>query len=232
MISIVMPTYNRPVQLRNTLLSIEQQKKDVEIVVVDDGNDSDTPIICQSFGTKYIKINRPKTHVARTPAWPNNVGVRQAQGDIILLQNAECRHIDPNTITRLTSAVSDTNAVLAHVTALNKDGSVFMVYCGVENPRPYFFCGAIKKFWFEKLRGFDEDYADSGYDDDDFAARLKREGVQFEFTDVEVQHQWHEPAGVIEIAEAQLMYLQKLGEMQAGRLGTVRNLNREWGEIR
>ena len=104
-----------------------------------------------------------------------------------------------------------------------------MVYCGTERTKPYFFCGAIKKSWFEKLRGMDEDYPVGGYDDDDFGDRLRKEGLEFVFTDVEVHHQWHSRLSLSEAAP-RAMYLEKTAAMAAGTLGTIRNLNREWGE--
>ncbi len=124
MVSIVMTTFNRPNQLRNTLASIRQQAyKDIEIIVVDDGTDEETPVICPSFNVRYFKLNRPPSAAFRNPARPNNVGVRRAEGDIVILQNAECKHVDPNTIEKLMNVVTDTNMVIARITALNPNGT-------------------------------------------------------------------------------------------------------------
>jgi GT2 family glycosyltransferase len=163
----------------------------------------------------------------RNQARPLNVGIRAAKGDVIILQNAECKHMSPSVVNDLVSQATDSNCVFARVIQINQDGSRGQVYCGEENPRPYFFCGAIRREHFLKLRGFDEDYQGYGYEDDDMADRLHRSGVEFEFTDIEVHHQWHEPAGVID------------PDMRAGKemfewkksTDVVRNLGREWGAL-
>jgi hypothetical protein len=61
-VSIVMSTFNRAVPLKNTLESIASQSyKDFEVIVVDDGNDSETPELCRQpwpFLLKYFRLNR------------------------------------------------------------------------------------------------------------------------------------------------------------------------------
>jgi glycosyltransferase involved in cell wall biosynthesis len=230
-VSLVMTTFNRPAQINITLESIKAQNQPIEVVVVDDGDDPNTPIICKKFDVKYVKLNRPRTVLVRTPAYPNNVGIRAAKGDIIILQNAECRHMDPQTIEKLTGAVTDTNAVFARVLSVHANGRERMVYCGKESLRPYFFCGAIKKAWFEKLRGFDEDFTNSGFDDDDFGARLAFSGVTFDFTDVLVHHQWHPSGGKIVIEPMKRLFDQKCADMASGKITAVRNLDHEWGAL-
>jgi len=227
MISLVLTTFNRPSQLLTTLHSIDRQHVgDSEIVVVDDGDDEQTQGICYSFSARYIKLNRPKSNHYRNQARPLNVGIRAAYGEIIILQNAECKHVDPFTIEALAEDVTANNAVFAQVTAMNQDGTRGICYCGPENPRPYFFCGAIRREWLMKLRGFDEDYQGYGWEDDDMADRLRRSGVTFEFTDIEVEHQWHEPAGIQgDMSIGGAMYAAKRQET------VERNLGREWGVL-
>jgi len=131
-----------------------------------------------------------------------------------------------NVIRDLTRKVTASNAVFAHVTAMNQDDTRGICYCGPENPRPYFFCGAIRREWIMKLRGFDEDYQGYGYEDDDMADRLRRSGVTFEFTDIEVEHQWHPPAGLQgDLSKGEAMYAAKRQEP------VERNLGREWGVL-
>lgn len=228
-VSVVMTTFNRPALLRDTLQSIKRQTFDsLEVIVVDDGTDTETKGICESFGVDYIKLRTTTAH--RNPAQPNNVGLRRAKGDVVILQNAECRHTDPDAITKLYDLVTADNAVFAHVTGLKPDGTPDWIYCGKEAPRPFFFCGAIKRHWIEKLRGMDEDYPFGGYDDNDFADRLAKEGVKFFYSDVEVQHQWH-PRPTVSAEAAAAVYAQKTHAMATGVLGTARNLGREWGAL-
>lgn len=225
--SIVMATHNRPVQLCLTLLSITKQKfRDFEVIVIDDGDDFFTPRICEAFDAKYFKMNRPQGGY-KNPARPINAGVRKATGEIIILQNPECLHVSDELISRLCNQVREDNAVFCQALSLNEDGSHDQWYCHGEcNARPFFFCGAIRKSWFEKLRGFDEDFKNYGYEDDDLSYRLTAAGVKFEYSDLLVHHQWH-PSGAGEISST--IFDEKRQQFLAGEIGIERNVGREWG---
>ena len=228
-VSIVITTKDRATLLGVTLRSIKDQAfKDYEIIVVDDGTDAETPALCREFSTEYIHVGREGVY--RNPAQPINIGLRRATGDVVILQNAECKHIDPNTIERLSSAVSDRNVVFANVMGLKQDGSPDWLYCGQKAQRPFFFCGALKRATFERLRGMDEDYPCGGYDDNDFADRLKHEGILPVYTDISVHHQWHARPALNAEAAARV-YVAKTADMAAGKISAVRNLGREWGAL-
>jgi len=233
LVSIIVPARNEERNIRRCVESLlEQSYSNFEVIVVDDGNDDETVSVCKQFSVEYLKVGRPQSPVYRNPALPMNMGLRKAIGDIVILQNAECKHVDPDTIEKLVSQVSGENAVFARVISMGQDGKpvkAYPIYCGKENPRPLFFCGAVKRHWFEKLRGFDEDYINVCYEDDDFADRLKKEGVRFVFTDVEVHHQFHPYLGHIDTSPSKALYMKKSTDMALGRIGTARNLDHEWG---
>ena len=236
MISIVLTTFNRNPQLFQTLASIRKQGFEGEVIVVDDGDGAhgypSARMICESFGARHIPCRRPPSAQFRNPALPNNMGIRAATSDIVILQNAECRHEDPETIAKLTAPViaNPNLVVFARVLSMQEDGSQGMLYCGRENPRPYFFCGAIRRDWLVNLRGFDEDFTGAGFDDDDLADRLGGSDVEFVFSDVLVHHQWHKPAGVYADVEAmRTLYQEKTAAMLRGELGAVRNVGKTWG---
>jgi GT2 family glycosyltransferase len=236
--SIVITTFNRNPQLHQTLASIRAQGFEGEVIVVDDGDMShgypSARFLSENFGARWIPCRRHPSASFRNPSLPNNIGIRAASGDILILQNAECKHVDPKTIEKLTApVVADPSAVtFARVVAVQEDGSQGMLYCGEENPRPYFFCGAIRKEWLERLRGFDEDYTGAGYDDDDLADRLGASGANFVFTDVVVHHQWHPPAGTYDDADQmRALYQEKTAAMLRGELGLERNIGKMWGGL-
>jgi glycosyltransferase involved in cell wall biosynthesis len=231
-VSIVITTFNRPELLQNTLASIRKQGvSNLEIIVVDDGTDDKTQNICAQFNATYIKVNRPQSDTYRNPARPINIGIRYSKGDIIILQNAECVHIDPEAIKKLITQVTDKNAVFAWVMGLKPDGTPDHLFCGASSRRPYFFCGAMKRYWFEQLRGMDEDYPGGGYDDDDFADRLKKSGVEIVYSDIAVNHQWHPHLGKLDTLTPLNVYKQKTEDMAAGKITPVRNLGRDWGAL-
>ena len=231
--SIVITTFNRAALLNNTLISIVRQNyPGLEIIVVDDGTDSLTPQVCQHYPVQYIKTPRRATTEYSNPSRPNNIGIRRSKGEVVIIQNAECMHMDFDTIARLSAMVTDRNVVFAKVQAVSMRGTPVMWYCSKEErPVPYFFCGAIKRSWLEKLRGFDEDYTLAGYDDNDMGDRLAKEGLEFVFSDILVHHQWHPPAGTIDWEPMKALYEQKTAAMAADLIGTIRNLNREWGAL-
>ncbi len=223
-VSVVMTAFNRPAQLRATLASIRSQAVPVEIIVVDDGSDVETPSICASGQVDfYRRLNRPSSPTYRNQALPLNIGIRAATGDVLIIQNAECLHVGP-VIADLASRLTGHNVVFAQVVALDQSGILGIDYCSLFNPRPYFFCGAIRRDTLLRLRGFDEDYLTAGWEDDDMADRLRREGVDFLFTDILAYHQWHPPAKYDPIGN-QALFERKRGEP------TVRNMGREWGQL-
>src|SRR5579863_680212 len=116
-ISIVITTFNRNPQLAQTLASIRGQHFSGEVIVVDDGDLShgypSAKLLCDTFGAKHIQCRRPASTAFRNPALPNNIGIRAATGDILILQNAECRHLDPRTIEKLIAPVLEDPSCVA-----------------------------------------------------------------------------------------------------------------------
>lgn len=231
-VSIVMTAYNRAKLLENSLVTIERQKySPLEVIVVEDGDDGGaTKAVCEKHGVVYIqRKERPGIRYSN-PAIPNNIGLRAARNEIIVLQNAECMH-EGNLIKRLASLVEPKLAVFASVQALNEDGSLNMWYTHpTKNARPYFFCGAMLTEHFHYLRGFDEDFVLYGYDDDNFADRLKLYGVNFLWDDQAIaKHQWHKSSYDANERTNQGMYLVKKKLLDAGILPLKANLGHQWG---
>lgn len=85
--SVIIPTFNRPEQLRQTLESILfQSKLPVEILVIDQSNGNETEMVCKQLESsceekridlQYHKIVKPSLTFAR------NFGMRLAKGDFI-----------------------------------------------------------------------------------------------------------------------------------------------------
>lgn len=240
--SIVITTYNRAPLLQKTLKTFRaQQYKDYEVIVVDDGTDTETPIICEQeywpFPIKYFKrVREPGQHYSN-PAVPNNIGLRQASGDIIILQNAECAH-QGEAIQQFVDRVGAENrAVFAAVMALNENGSPQQYYTHSKiNPRAFFFCGALPRKTFLDLRGFDENFKYYGMDDNQFADRMKGAGVDIVFDDsIHVLHQWHGSSYKPEDAERNSQnvdyYNDWLARFKRGDIGVQVNEGRDWGVL-
>jgi glycosyltransferase involved in cell wall biosynthesis len=83
LVSIIIPTYDRPKLLFLTLESIKAQTfSDYEVVVVDDGTpNEESKMVCDQYpNVKYIKIEN-----SGGPAKPRNIGISRAKGHYIAL---------------------------------------------------------------------------------------------------------------------------------------------------
>ncbi len=88
--SFVIPSYNAEAYLRETLDScIEQSVKETEIIVVNDGSEDGTRELLDYYAKKDNRI-RPihlEENVGRSEA--RNIGNKEAQGDILLVLDAD-----------------------------------------------------------------------------------------------------------------------------------------------
>jgi GT2 family glycosyltransferase len=96
-ISIVTSYYNRKRQFINTLKTIKLSKQidNLELIVVDDGSSDEhklNDIINEYPFVKLIRIE-PKDKWYVNPCIPFNKAIKEATGDIIVLQNPECLHV-------------------------------------------------------------------------------------------------------------------------------------------
>ncbi len=81
LVSIIVPTYNRPNFLELTLQSIEAQTfQDFEVLVVDDGSQGiENKILCE----RNKKIKYQKIPNSGGPALPRNFGIKESRGKYI-----------------------------------------------------------------------------------------------------------------------------------------------------
>lgn len=234
-VSICMCSYRRAPLLRRTLESIAEQRfPSLEVVVCEDGDDGGaTRAVCEEFGARYFqRKNRPDQPYSN-PAAPFNIAIRRARGEILILQNPECRHAAPDVIERLAAPHRSEShlAVFAAVMALDVVGNQLLWYCHPRySARPFFFCGSVRREHVWRIRGFDEDFTGYGYDDDFFALCLNSVGVRFVFRDdVPVEHQWHEGTNCFGLKTNHAMFQKKLQEFSVR--GPESNAGREWGSL-
>lgn len=224
MISIVTSYYNRKRLFEQTLKTIRKSNvKDIEFIVVDDGSEPKERLenLQQLYPfLKIIRLERENKWYIN-PCIPFNIGIREAKGDKIVLQNPECLHVhdvlsvvdkeldDSNYISFACYAVSpeQNRTIPRH----NQNGTLeeFLKtvpqqpYRGGDFPgwynhsrfRPthFHFCSAISRNNMAKLNGFDERLSNGiGYDDDEIIARIRMLGVNMIIKDdVNVIHQHH-----------------------------------------
>lgn len=211
MISIVTAYYNRKPLFYETLKSITRSEyKDIEFIVVDDGSD-DThrleDLVNEFPFIRIIRLERGNRWYIN-PCVPFNIGLREAQGDIIVLQNPECLYVH-DVLTFIVDNLNNSKYISISTYALNPSltselpkynnsemiieffkslpkqkytGSIMPGWYNHPRYRPtYFhFCSAITRENMKKLNGFDERFAHGvGYDDDDeFVDRVKKLGLK------------------------------------------------------
>lgn len=244
LVSIVMTAYNRAPLLKNTLASIERQTyKNLQVIVVEDGQSLDgaTEEVCAESVVPveyYCRVNRPRIAYSN-PAIPKNIGIKKAQGDILIIQCAEVMYTKNTDIAELVRPLTERRQVsnFALCESLSKDGLFVGWYAHpTKRGTNWFldFCQAAHLADVKEIGGFDEEYEGYGFDDDDFALRMQASGVTYQWAnDVVTQHQWHTiPDKKVELSEAgRARYERVKWELSQGRPRTIANEGRDWGNI-
>lgn len=223
-ISIVSGYYNRKELFYQTLKSITKSKfKDFEFIVVDDGSSEDQRLDDLQPEFPFLKIIRLKKENKWyiNPCITFNIGIREAKGEIIVLQNPECLHVH-DILSYFDEHVDNSNYISMSAYGLNPELTATLPqYCengtlqeffsslpqkayiggtalGWYNhskfrPVHFHFCSAMSRTSMSKLNGFDERYAQGvGYDDDEIIVRIRMLGLKLIIEDnLSVIHQYH-----------------------------------------
>ena len=98
LLSVVMAYHDRKPLLLQTLRSIEfsKQTDNIEVIIVDDGSSEEhrlEDIVNQySFKIKLLR-QEPEDKWYINPCVPYNIGIKEATGKILVIQNPECFHL-------------------------------------------------------------------------------------------------------------------------------------------
>ena len=85
LISIIVPVYNNPSDLRECLSAlIASSCPRSEMIVVDDGSTDDTPSVATEMGVAVLRLAKNSG-----PSAARNYGVRHARGEIIFFVDAD-----------------------------------------------------------------------------------------------------------------------------------------------
>ena len=103
LISIIVPVYNNPRDLRECLSAlIGSSCSGSEIIVVDDGSTDDTFSVAAGMGVAVLRLARNSG-----PAAARNFGVRHARGDILFFVDADVV-VMPGAVSRVVQDVQRT----------------------------------------------------------------------------------------------------------------------------
>jgi glycosyltransferase involved in cell wall biosynthesis len=225
-VSIVVPAFQRPDHLRATLASIfGQWCSEYEVIVVDDGGMREIKEVCDEFpAARYYRLDRESRW--KNPGRALNVGLRLAEGKWTIIQHSGIVSCG-DTTAQIHALLVDQPSV-AILARINEQG---VEVCGSQ--RPYFLLGGMLTQHFLAIRGYDEDFTEYGYEDDDLAVRLSAFGIRFDHRwDIIGEHLPHPRTCTGDDMERmRSLHYRKIEDLRAGRIDVVRNKGREWGSL-
>jgi glycosyltransferase involved in cell wall biosynthesis len=100
-LSIVVPARNEAAGLRRLLPELASVSENAEILIVDDGSEDDTALVCETFGVTLLRHRYPMGNGAAI-----KTGARAARGGIIVFMDADGQH-RPEDIPRLLAKLDE-----------------------------------------------------------------------------------------------------------------------------
>lgn len=187
-LSIIIPTCHRPDGLARCLRFLDSAP---EIIVTDDSqDDASRDLVAREFPTvRWFAGPR------RGPAANRNHGARQASGAWLAFVDDDCEP-QPGWIEALLDTATDADVVEGRTLAPGAIDSPFEEH--IENPHGglLWTCNlAVRRAVFERLRGFDEDFAIAGGEDMEFAWRVAQAGLRVHFAPDALVHHPPRPVG-------------------------------------
>ena len=213
-ISIIVPVYNRPDEIKELLESLEAQTdKNFEIVLVEDGSTVTCREICEKYSDKFSLKYYYKDNEGRSIA--RNYGLDRADGDFFVFVDSDCI-LPPDYIENLHKTLKDKPTDCfggpdsAHESfsptqkAINFSMTSFLTTGGIRGGKkslekftPRTFNMGFSRKVYEKVGGFREMFSE----DIDMSTRIKLAGFSVVlYPDVKVFHKrrvdfkkfWHQ----------------------------------------
>ena len=187
LVSVVIPAHNAAGTLPKCVKAcLNQTYTQVEVIVVDDGSEDDTPQAAQSFPIRYIRQDQAG------PAAARNRGAREARGDLVAFTDADCIP-EPDWVERLvegftrdgivgvggTYGIANPDNLLARI--VHEEIMARHARFGDEVDFLGSFNVAYRRSAFEAVGGFDEAFSAPSAEDNDLAYRLADAGGAFRF---------------------------------------------------
>jgi len=181
MISVIVPVYNDPNGLQDTLQSLTNQDyTDYEVIVVDNGSTDNTREIAKKFPVKLLVEERRSSYAAR------NKGVENAKGDVIAFIDADMT-VDRNWLSRI--AKKDADYLGCKVEIIASKNNIFSRYNSLTGfpvlryiTEKHFIptcCLVVKRNVFKKIGFFNSNLISNG--DLEFGIRVYKAGYKMEY---------------------------------------------------
>jgi glycosyltransferase involved in cell wall biosynthesis len=181
-VSVVIPTRNRPADLRRVLEALAHQDyphDQYEVIVCDDGSTEDVESVTKGFAREALQLRYVRQE-PKGPATARNLGIRNARAPIVAMTDSDTIP-DPRWLTAIMAAFA------AHPEAVGVEGTVRANNAGEFDPLGegptnleggvYLTCNcAYKRAVLYSIGGFDERFPYPAYEDVDLAARALEVG--------------------------------------------------------
>jgi len=252
--SVVMTTFCRPEYLDWCLETLWKQNLmglDYEILVLNDGvkHDGTYEVVrkyaCLEMNIRYLFTGQRNADCLhwRVMGFSANVGIKEADGEIVVLTNSDIYHwgetllpvvnkarVFPMALGTVSKIHDDDGSV---VRRLREDLSINEAIAGLQDSFPHpqpempFFL-AVRREHLLNVGGYDEDFTGYACDDADLMGRLLKIGCHYEYVDAEVVHLFHGRRDPEKIAADQ-DYQYNLSLLNERSDQIVRNVGKEWG---
>jgi len=176
-VSVIVPTRNRPRDLRRCVESLVAQdypRANYEVIVCDDGSDEDVRSVVEQLGAEGLNL-RYVQQPPKGPAAARNLGIRHARGEIIAMTDSDALP-DQAWLRKLCEALeTDPKAVgVEGKVYADNDGEFGPLGEGPTNlgGGVYLTCNCgYRRDVLLRIGGFDETFPYPAYEDTDLAAR-------------------------------------------------------------
>ena len=210
MISIVIPTYNRPDMLVNCIdrFIYENQglsNKDYELIITDDSSNSETKDLIANKYPFFKYYSGPK----RGPAANRNNGAAQAVGDWIMFIDDDCIP-DDNIVKNYIQAIKENPGVTVFEGCIKADREKqsFLEESPVNLHGGYLWsCNFLieRPLFINTLQGFDEKFPFAAMEDVDVHVRVKKASQKIYFVkNAIVIHPWRLQSDLVTMTQKRL----------------------------
>lgn len=244
-LTVIIPTYNRKEILRKCLEALFNQKytqSEYEIIIVDDGSTDGTKNFVELTMKNSLCKIRYFNQVNKGPAAARNIGIRNADGKILLFIGDDII-ADENLLNehyKWHMKFSEDNiGVLGYIT-WSKEIEITPFMRWLENggpqfcywkigdkidvdPQNYFYSSNIsfkKNFLIKNNEFFDEDFPYAAFEDNEFGYRLKKRGLILKYNKLAIGYHYHYTSledackRMIKIGESYQILMSKLSQKE------------------
>lgn len=191
-LSVIIPVYNDPDGIRDTVESILQNSySNLEIVIIDNNSTDNTPDIAQSFAEAHECVCLLHEDDIQSSYAARNTGIEHAKGDILVFIDADIT-VDSDWLETISTEIEDTDYLTYNVDVYIPEGEETLVarynehtsFPIEEYAKERDFggggCIAVRREVFEELGLFDHRLISGG--DAEFGNRVADSGREITYT--------------------------------------------------